>query len=68
MDGSIAMSNEQYDKKPWSKLERNILKQYYGEIPIKSLIDKLPGRTEKSIRSQVYYLRKRGWTFNSTRR
>lgn len=54
--------------KPWSKEERMILKKNYGNIPIASLLKVLPGRSEQSIRSQVFYLRKRGWTFDSVRR
>lgn len=51
-------------KKPWSREERYTLKKFYGLISIDELLLKLPGRTEQSVYSQVYYLRKRGWTFN----
>ena len=59
---------QQYKNKPWTKEERQTLKDYYCNIPMDELLEKLPGRTAGSGRSQVYYLRKRGWTFNSVRR
>jgi hypothetical protein len=49
--------------KPWTSDERNILKKYYGSLKMPALMEKLPGRSEKSIYNQVYYLRKRGWKF-----
>lgn len=53
-----------YKKKPWTQEERYILKRQYGLIPFEELLKLLPGRTEQSVYAQVYYLRKRGWTFN----
>jgi len=52
-----------YEKRPWSREERHVLKKHYGIIPLQELLVLLPGRTETSIYSQVHYLRKRGWTF-----
>lgn len=46
----------------WTETERLLLKAEYNETPIEDLASKL-GRTEQAIRSQVHYLRKRGWTF-----
>ena len=47
----------------WTREERIILGKKYYELPLKELMNLLPDRTESSIRSQVYYLRKRGWHF-----
>lgn len=44
----------------WTMDERRILQQYYSEEK-EEITARLPGRTWDSIRSQVYYLRKRGW-------
>jgi biotin operon repressor len=51
----------------WSHKERNWLKQNYGKVSVQECAEQL-NRSEDSIRSQVAYLRKIGWTFNSTRR
>lgn len=51
-------------KKHWTTEERHILKKYYGLESMDALLLRLPGRSEQSIYSQVFYLRKRGWTFN----
>ena len=56
---------KQYTKKPWSIRERVLLKEYYNNCTVEELLELLPGRTENSIRKQVSYLRKRGWTFNA---
>jgi hypothetical protein len=57
------MKNEDYQKRPWTHKERQLLKEQYGRISMQKLLEKLPDRSENSIRKQVYYLRKRGWTF-----
>jgi len=44
----------------WSREERAILEEYYADEG-ESICERLPGRSWDSIRSQVYYLRKRGW-------
>jgi len=49
--------------KTWTTTEREILKANYSDIPMKELLELLPGRTVDSIYKQVSYLRKRGWTF-----
>lgn len=48
-------------KQPWSHEEREILKNFYGEITMNELLEKLPGRTAGSVRGQVSFLRARGW-------
>jgi len=54
-----------YSKKPWSIRERILLKEYYYKSNEEELLKLLPGRTYNSIRKQVSYLRKRGWTFSA---
>lgn len=54
-------------RKSWTKLERQILKDNYNIISLYNLLELLPGRTETSITSQVYFLRKRGWTFGKNK-
>lgn len=44
----------------WTMDERRILQIYYTEEK-ENILTRLPGRTWDSVRSQVYYLRKRGW-------
>jgi len=53
-----------YQKRPWSHEERKSLRAHYGKVPMRDMLSLLPDRTENSIRKQVHYLRKRGWTFN----
>jgi hypothetical protein len=53
--------------KGWSHEEKVWLKDNYGKrtvIECASYLD----RTSEAVRNQVRYLRKRGWTFDSTRR
>lgn len=50
-----------YTSGRWTQDERRILQEYYAEEGEK-VSERLPGRTWDSIRAQVYYLRKRGWT------
>jgi|TARA_Y100000033_G_C2664233_1_gene71081 hypothetical protein len=55
-------------KKPaWDIKEDDLLKRYYGQIAMKELRYILD-RSEAAIRSRVKRLRKKGWTFNTTRR
>jgi hypothetical protein len=49
-----------YTSSRWTEKERQILQEFYAEEGEK-VVDRLPGRTWDSVRSQVYYLRKRGW-------
>jgi hypothetical protein len=44
----------------WTADERSILQEYYEEEG-EQIVERLPGKTWDAIRSQVYYLRKRGW-------
>ena len=46
----------------WTQAERLQLKKDYNEVPIEELAEKL-NRSVQAVRSQVSYLRKRGWTF-----
>ena len=52
--------------KRWTDKERRYLKTNYNSLPMTDLVLEL-GRSSSSIRSQVDYLRKRGWTFNRVR-
>lgn len=49
-----------YSTPRWTENERSILQEYY-EVEGEAITERLPGKTWDSIRSQVYYLRKRGW-------
>jgi len=49
--------------KRWTDTERQFLKRHYQEMSTEEIALKLE-RTASEIHSQVYYLRKRGWTFN----
>lgn len=49
--------------KRWTDTERDFLKRHYNDMPIEDIASKLD-KTVEQIHSQVYYLRKRGWTFN----
>lgn len=44
----------------WTEDERAILLEYYADEG-ESVTERLPKKTWDAIRSQVYYLRKRGW-------
>jgi len=52
--------------KRWTDTERQYLKKNYNSLPMSIIVSQL-GRTATSIRSQIDYLRKRGWTFNRVR-
>ena len=52
--------------KRWTDKERNYLKENYNITPMSIIVGQL-GRPATSIRSQIDYLRKRGWTFNRVR-
>ncbi len=54
---------KEYSKRPWTEKERKVLRNEYSTLTVLELTEKLPGRTENSIRKQVAYLRKRGWSF-----
>ena len=51
----------------WTHKERSWLKLNYGKLSVQECAEKL-NRSPDAVRSQVKYLRKRGWAFNSTRR
>ena len=58
---------KEYSKKPWTYEERQYVRDNYGKLSMEELLAALPDRNENSIRKQVSYLRKRGWTFNKGR-
>ena len=49
-----------YTSGRWTEKERQILQEFYADEG-EQVVGRLPGRTWDSVRSQVYYLRKRGW-------
>ena len=51
----------------WTDKQVKDLKTHYGEMDIFELSYML-GKTQSSVTSKVHYLRKRGFTFNTTRR
>ena len=46
----------------WTRDQRIFLKRNYNILSIEELSEKLQ-KSNIAIRSQVHYLRKRGWTF-----
>ena len=52
----------------WTEKEDRLLKDYYGTMRIKELQRIFPDRTENAIRGRVKRLRKKGWSFDTTRR
>jgi hypothetical protein len=59
----IIYNMKEYQKKPWTHDERNLLRNEYYFKNEKELLEMFPGRSMNSIRKQVSYLRKRGWCF-----
>ena len=53
--------------KQWTTPEKHRLKKFYKTVETKQLLLLFPGRSLQSIQSQVHYLRKRGWTFQTRR-
>ena len=51
----------------WTHEERVWLKSIYGKCTVLECATHLK-RTTDAVTTQVKYLRKRGWTFNTTRR
>ena len=51
----------------WTDKQVKLLKRFYGEIEISEMAIMLE-KSPQAIRSKVHYLRRRGWTFDSTRR
>ena len=51
----------------WTEKEDYHLKEYYGNKPVREIAVVL-NRTEEAIRGRVARLRKKGWSFDSTRR
>lgn len=48
--------------KKWTHEERQKLRNEYSQKPVKQIAQEL-NTSENSVRKQVQYLRKRGWTF-----
>lgn len=59
----IIYNMKEYQKKPWTHDERNLLRNQYYFKNEDELLEMFPGRSMNSIRKQVSYLRKRGWCF-----
>ena len=59
----IIYNMKEYQKKPWTHDERNLLRNEYYFKNEEELLEMFPGRSMNSIRKQVSYLRKRGWCF-----
>jgi hypothetical protein len=51
----------------WTDKQVKLLKRFYGELDISEMAIMLE-KSPQAIRNKVHYLRRRGWTFNSTRR
>ena len=64
----MAKKRSKTPKKPWDIEEDKLLKQYYGNISMKHLKFIFEGRTPAAIQSRGKRLRKKGWTFDTTRR
>lgn len=54
---------KRYTKRPWTMDERNLLRRHYHASSEEELQQLFPDRTINSIRKQVQYLKKRGWSF-----
>lgn len=52
-----------YQKRPWTQDERRTLTLNYYLKSEDELLELFPDRTINSIRKQVSYLKKRGWSF-----
>jgi len=64
----LRKQNTKQTKRAWDDTEDDLLKQYYGSISMKQLRLIFDGRSENAIRSRVKRLRKKGWSFTTTRR
>lgn len=62
-ESPIIYNMKEYQKKPWNSEERNLLRNNYHLKNEAELLEMFPGRTMNAIRKQVFYLKKRGWTF-----
>jgi biotin operon repressor len=49
--------------KAWTMVEKDFLKRHYNRMSTEDIAKQLD-RSTSQIASQVYYLRKRGWTFH----
>tara|TARA_R110002012_G_scaffold101610_2_gene240881 strand:+ start:30 stop:185 length:156 start_codon:yes stop_codon:yes gene_type:complete len=49
-------------KNKWTDKQQDMLKRFYGELPINDLCVMLE-KSPSAIYSKVHYLRKRGWSF-----
>ena len=62
---NIRMNKTQSSR--WSDKDIRLLSQWYGDVSIDEM-STMVGKSHSAIRAKVYYLRKRGWAFDSTRR
>jgi hypothetical protein len=60
---SIIYNMKDYQKRPWTHEERNLLRLNYHFKTEEELLELFPGRSINAIRKQVVYLKKRGWAF-----
>ena len=51
----------------WTDKQVKMLKKFYGEMERQD-ISHMVGKTPSAVTSKVHYLRRRGWSFNPTRR
>ena len=51
----------------WTDKQVKMLKKFYGDMELQDISHML-GKTPSAVTSKVHYLRKRGFTFNTTRR
>jgi len=51
----------------WTDKQVRQLKRHYGELELMDIAH-MVGKTPSAVTSKVHYLRRRGFTFNSTRR
>jgi len=54
---------KQYSKRPWTSDERNLLRKHYYASSDTEIQELFPDRSINSLRKQVSYLKKRGWSF-----
>jgi hypothetical protein len=63
MISTIIYNMKDYQKRPWTHAERNLLRLNYYFKTEQELVEMFPDRSINSIRKQVVYLKKRGWAF-----
>ena len=66
-NGNADIRSMKISKSKWTDSDIRLLKELYGEKSVEEIASQL-GKSTSAIYSKVHYLRKRGWSFNSTRR